>query len=77
MEQDLNKLMQQIGQLPSADKSKLLTFLMYQTSALSKKDIETIEFLTASSERLKKWMEDTDKVIEETEEFLNDIKRTA
>ena len=77
MEQDLNKLMQQIGQLPHADKSKLLTFLMYQTSALSKKDIEIIEFLTASRERLTKWMEDTDKVIEETEEFLNDIKRTA
>ena len=51
--------------------------LLYQRFAVPDKDKETIEFLNASSERLDKWKKDADVVIEETETFLNDIKRRA
>ena len=74
MEQDLNKLMHSVSQLSEVEKNKLLNFLIFQSSFISKKDKETIDFLTASSERLKKWMDET---IKETEIFLNDIKRSA
>lgn len=76
MEPDINNLMQQINQLPQADKSKLLTFLLYQSSAIPQKDKEIIEFMTASSERLKKWSEETDEVIKETEDFIDELKRS-
>ena len=77
MEQDINNLMQQISQLPEAEKSKLLTFLLYQSAAIPQKDKETIEFLTASSQRFAKWIKETDEVIEETEIFLNELRKSA
>lgn len=77
MEQDINSLMQQISQLPQTEKNKLLTFLLYQSSAIPQKDKETIEFLTVSSERFTKWIKETDKVIEETEIFLNELRKSA
>ena len=77
MEQDLNKLMHSVSQLSEVEKNKLLNFLIFQSSFISEKDKETINFLTASSERLKKWMDETDETIKETEIFLNDIKRSA
>ncbi len=77
MEQDINNLIQNINQLPESEKKKILTFLLYQSSAISQKDKETIEFLTASSERFTKWIEETDKVIEETEIFLNELRKSA
>ena len=77
MDQDLNDLIQKIRQLPQADKNRLLTFLMYQTSALSQKDKETIEFLTASSERLKKWMDDSDSLMKRMDIFFNELKKSA
>lgn len=77
MEQDINSLMQQISQLPQTEKNKLLTFLLYQSSAIPQKDKEAIEFLTVSSERFTKWIKETDKVIEETEIFLNELRKSA
>ena len=77
VEEDLNKLMHSVSQLSEVERKKLLTFLIYKSSFISEKDKETIEFLTASSERLKKWMDETDETIKETEIFLNDIKRSA
>ena len=77
MEQDLNNLKQTISKLPQADKSNLLTFLLYETSAIPEKDRETIKFLIASNERFQKWIEETDKVIKETDIFLNEIKKSA
>ena len=77
MEQDLNDLIQKIRQLPQADKNRLLTFLMYQTSALPQKDKETIEFLTASSERFKKWMDDSDSLMKRMDIFFNELKKSA
>lgn len=77
MEKDINNLIQQISQLSQAEKNKLLTFLLYQSSTISEKDKETIEFLTASSEKFKTWMEETDKTIKKTEIFLDELKKSA
>lgn len=77
MEQDLNSLMKQISSLPEAEKKKILNMLLYQSSAISDKDRETIEYLNASTERLKKWMEDSDKLITKMDDFFNELKKSA
>ena len=77
MEPDINNLIQQINQLPQADKSKLLTFLMYQTSIPSDKDKETIEFLTASSKRLITWIDDSDDLMKRMDVFFDELKKSA
>ncbi len=77
MEQDLNNIMQSISKLPQTEKSKLLTYLIYQSSNIPEKDKEIIEYMTASSERLKNWMESTDNLIEKMDNFFNDLKKSA
>ena len=77
MDQDINNLMKQISQLPQTEKSKLLTFLMYQTSAISDKDKEAIEFLTESSQQLKKWMNDSDDLMKRMDTFFDELKNSA
>lgn len=77
MDQNLDNLMKQISQLPETEKNKIFNMLLYQNSAISEKDKETIEFLNASSERLKKWGEKADKLIQKTDEFINDIKKSV
>ena len=77
MEEDINNLMQKINQLPEAEKKRLLTFLMYQTSVFSDKDKETIEFLTASSERLRTWIDDSDDLMKRMDSFFDELKKSA
>ena len=77
MEEDINNLMQKINQLPEVEKKRLLTFLMYQTSILSDKDKETIEFLTASSERLRTWIDDSDDLMKRMDVFFDELKKSA
>gem|GEM_PF-2772847 len=66
--------MNQISSLPEVEKNKIFNMLLYQKSNLSEKDIETIEFMTASSERLKKWMLESNELIKETDLFIDEIK---
>ena len=77
MEEDINNLMQKINQLPEVEKKRLLAFLMYQTSVLSDKDKETIEFLTASSERLRTWIDDSDDLMKRMDSFFDELKKSA
>ena len=77
MEKDINNLMHKINQLPEIEKKRLLTFLMYQTSILSDKDKETIEFLTASSERLRTWIDDSDDLMKRMDVFFDELKKSA
>ena len=77
MEKDINNLMHKINQLPEVEKKRLLTFLMYQTSTLSDKDKETIEFLTASSERLRTWIDDSDDLMKRMDVFFDELKKSA
>ena len=76
MEQDLNKLVNSISQLPKAEQNKILTFLLYQSSSLTQDEKETIEFLTSSSEKIKKWLDSTDSLLEENKKFFSDITKT-
>ena len=76
MDKDLNSLINQINQLPEVEKNRIFNMLLYQKSNLSEKDIETIEFMTASSERLKTWMLESNELIKETDEFLNELKNS-
>ena len=77
MKDDLNNLMGQISKLPQDAKKKIFNMLLYQNSAISDKDKETIEYLNASSERLKKWMEDSGKLMEKMDNFFNELKKSA
>ena len=76
MDKDLNSLINQINQLPEVEKNRIFNMLLYQKSNLSEKDIETIEFMTASGERLKTWMLESNELIKETDEFLNELKNS-
>lgn len=77
MDQDINKLMHTISQLTEVERNKLLNFLIFKSSFISDKDKETIEYLAASSERLKKWMEDSDRLIGKMDDFFNELKKSA
>jgi len=77
MSEELNNLIKQINSLSEADKKKIFNMLLYQRSAISDKDKETIEYITGSTERLKKWMEDSEKLINKMDAFFNELKKSA
>jgi len=77
MKDDLDNLMNQISNLSDAQKKIIFNMLLYQKSNASQKDIELIEFVTSSNERLKKWLERTDKLIEKTDKIIDDVKKSA
>lgn len=77
MDENLNNLIKQISSLSEADKKKIFNLLLYQNSAISDKDKETIEFLNTSSEKLTIWMEDSDKLIKKMDDFFNELKKSA
>lgn len=76
MKDDLDSLMNQITQLPQAEKNKIFNMLLYQKSNASEKDIELIEFMTASSERLKKWAEESNDLMKRMDMFFDGLKKT-
>ena len=77
MKDDLNNLMGQISKLPQDAKKKIFNMLLYQNSNASEKDIELIESVISSNERLKKWLERTDSLIEKTDSLIDDIRKSA
>lgn len=74
MKKDINELLSTIGQLPKVDQDKILHFLLYKKSTLSENDKETIDYLAASSERIKKWVGETDQLLEENKKFFNELR---
>lgn len=77
MSENLDNLMKQISSLSESNKKRIFNMLLYQNSAISDKDKEAIEFLNSSSERLKKWMEDSEKLITKMDDFFNELKKSA
>ena len=77
MKDPLDDIMKQINQLSETGRKKIFNILLYQRFTTSTKDKETIDFLNSSTERLDKWISESDKLIKETNEFIDDIKKSA
>ncbi|OGI19458.1 MAG: hypothetical protein A3B68_03970 [Candidatus Melainabacteria bacterium RIFCSPHIGHO2_02_FULL_34_12] len=77
MNENFDNLLSSINSLPKSEQDKLFNYLLYKKSALSQDKKELIEFMTASSERIKQWMKRTDNLIEKMDDFFNDLKKSA
>ena len=73
MDENIDNILSSISKLPKSDQDKVFNFLLYRKSALSENDKEMVEFMTASSERLKQWTKRTDKLIDDCDKFFDEL----
>ena len=75
MSENFDNILGSISNLPQSDQDKIFNYLLYKKSALSQDKKELIEFMTASSERIKQWMKRTDKLVNECNQFFNELEK--
>ena len=75
MSENFDNILGSISNLPQSDQDKIFNYLLYRKSALSQDKKELIEFMTASSERIKQWMKRTDKLVNECDQFFNELEK--
>lgn len=73
MDENIDNILSSINRLPKSDQDKVFNFLLYRKSALSQDSKEIVEFMTASSERLKQWTQRTDQLIDDCNQFFNGL----
>ena len=75
MDANFDNLLSSINNLSKSEQDKIFYFLLYNKLTISPDSKELVEFMTASSERLKQWTNRTDKVIDECDKFFNELDK--
>lgn len=75
MSENFDNLLSSLNGLSQPEQDKIFNYLLYKKSALSQDKKELIEFMTASSERIKQWMKRTDKLVDECHLFFDELEK--